>query len=139
VLTAIGTFFVVGALVVIPARNDIARTWDGLFGSGTDNALELATVCLGALTWLALAVFPALAVAVLPPSLMLHRAVLVKQLEVPATTDSRTGVLNPAGWHGRAERELARLRQRAATGLPMIDLDHFKRHNDTHGRPRGHR
>lgn len=134
VIAAIGVYFVVGALVVIPARDEIARTWQGLFGGWADNALELATLCLGTLTGLALAELPLLAVAVLPPMLMLHQTVLVKQLQVAATTDGKTGVLNPAGWHGRAQNELHRDQQRgAAAGLLMIDLDHFKRLNDTHG------
>lgn len=134
VVVVVVVYFVVGALVVIPARNEIARTWDGLFGGWADNALEVATLCLGALTGLAFATVPLLAVAVVPPMLMLHQAVLVKQLQVAATMDSKTGVLNPAGWHGRAEHELHRGAQRdEVIGLLMIDLDHFKRLNDTHG------
>lgn len=133
-IVAVFVYFVVGALVVIPARNEIARTWNGLFGGWADNALELATLSLGVLTGLALATVPLLAVAVVPPMLMLHQTVLVKQLQVAATMDSKTGVLNPAGWHGQAEQELHRSGKRGEMfGLLMIDLDRFKRLNDTHG------
>lgn len=126
--------FVANALLVIPARDRIVPTPSGLFGSWADNVLELATLCLGALNALALATLPGLAVLVLPPLLLVHRAVLVKQLEVAATTDGKTGVLNSAGWHSVAERELARSQQRQhAFGLLMIDLDFFKQVNDTHG------
>lgn len=134
VIAAVIVYFVVGALVVIPARNEIARSWSGLFGGWADNALELATLSLGVLTGLALATVPLIAVAVVSPILMLHQTVLVKQLQVAATMDSKTGVLNPAGWHGRAEQELHRSGKRGEMfGLLMIDLDHFKRLNDTHG------
>ncbi|MPY79298.1 MAG: diguanylate cyclase [Actinophytocola sp.] len=126
--------FVANALLVIPARNTIARTVKGLFGGPMDNMLELATLCLGALNALTLAIMPGLTVLVLPPLLILHRGVLVKQLEAAATTDAKTGVLNTAGWHNRAEVALARAQQQSRTfGTLMIDLDHFKRINDTYG------
>lgn len=131
---ATAVYFVVGALIVIPARDTIARTWEGLFDGWAENLLELATLCLGALTALAGVAMPGLALAILPPLLMLHRAVLVKQLEVAATTDDKTGVLNTAGWHHIAQRELERSKQRGISfGLLMIDLDFFKRINDDHG------
>ncbi len=126
--------FVANALLVIPARDTIARTAKGLFGSPMDNMLEIATLCLGALNALTLAIMPGLTVLVLPPLLILHRGVLVKQLETAATTDSKTGVLNTAGWHNQAEVALERAQQQLRTfGTLMIDLDFFKRINDTYG------
>ncbi len=128
------THFVANALLVIPARDTIARTAKGLFGGAMDNMLELATLCLGALNALTLAIMPGLTVLVLPPLLILHRGVLVKQLETAATTDAKTGVLNTAGWHNRAEVALARAQQQGRSfGTLMIDLDHFKQTNDTYG------
>ncbi len=134
IATGIAVYFVVGAVVVIGAREHIVWTPTGLFGNWTDNLLELATLGLGALNALALVTMPGLALLVLPALLLLHRSVLVKQLEVAATTDDKTGVYNTAGWHHTAEREFNRSRERESSfALLMIDLDHFKRINDTYG------
>ena len=105
-----------------------------LFGSWQDNALELATICLGCLLVVTLVEEPALSVAVYLPLYVVHRSVLVKQLEELASTDQKTGLLNAVTWHSLAERELSRAqRSRGHVGVLMIDLDHFKRVNDTHG------
>ena len=70
-----------------------------------------------------------------PPIVVLHRSVLVKQLEAAATIDVKTGLLNAVAWHHLATQELARAKQdqRATVGVLMVDLDHFKRVNDTYG------
>ncbi|MEU4252830.1 GGDEF domain-containing protein [Amycolatopsis sp. NPDC026612] len=128
------TFFAVNALLVLPARREIGRTPEALFGTWSDNGLEVATLCLGALNALALATLPGLVVLVFPPLLLLHRTVLVKQLEVAAHRDEKTGLYNTSGWHALAERTLAAAaRQRGTFGLLMLDLDHFKQVNDTYG------
>ncbi|MET9000547.1 GGDEF domain-containing protein [Amycolatopsis sp. NPDC004169] len=128
------TFFVVNALLVLPARREVGRTPEALFGTWADNGLEVATLCLGALNAVALATLPGLVVLVFPPLLLLHRTVLVKQLEVAAHRDEKTGLYNTSGWHALAERTLAAAaRQRTTFGLLMLDLDHFKQVNDTYG------
>ncbi|SFW92340.1 diguanylate cyclase (GGDEF) domain-containing protein [Amycolatopsis australiensis] len=134
-ITAAGaTFFVVNALLVLPARREIGRTAEALFGTWSDNGLEVATLCLGAFNAVAMATLPGLVVLVLPPLLLLHRTVLVKQLEVAAHRDEKTGLYNTSGWHAVAERTLAAAaRQRSTFGLLMLDLDHFKQVNDTYG------
>jgi diguanylate cyclase (GGDEF)-like protein len=102
--------------------------------SWADYALEVATLCLGALAALALSHTPYLVVLVLPPLLVLHRAVLVKQLEELATLDQKTGLLNATAWHEGAKNELSRAeRQGDSFGVMMMDLDFFKRVNDTYG------
>jgi diguanylate cyclase (GGDEF)-like protein len=130
----ITVYFIVNAVLVLPARQTIGRTLVDLVGGWADNALEFATLCLGVLNALALATLPGLALLILPPLLILHRAVLVRQLEAAANHDSKTGTFNLAGWHNLAERVLARAeRTRANFGILMIDLDHFKNINDTSG------
>ncbi|HST49441.1 GGDEF domain-containing protein [Jatrophihabitans sp.] len=99
-----------------------------------DAALEIATLCLGGLTALALANQPLLAVLVVPPLFVLERSVLTKQLEVAATTDAKTGLLNAATWQSMAQHELARARREdQAAALLIIDMDNFKLINDTYG------
>ncbi|MEV6826509.1 GGDEF domain-containing protein [Amycolatopsis sp. NPDC051102] len=113
------------------------RSAADLIGTWEDNAFELATLCLGGLAALALVEQPVLVVFVVAPLLLLHRYLLLKQqLQVAAVTDEKTGLLNTAGWHESAVREHARAQRRGAAGdfaVLMIDLDHFKRINDTYG------
>lgn len=65
-------------------------------------------------------------------------------LRTLATTDALTSLLNRHQIFLRAEQEFARLeRERAAgtlkkaLGLLMLDVDHFKRHNDAYGHQAG--
>uniref|UniRef100_UPI0004DEEB35 GGDEF domain-containing protein n=1 Tax=Sciscionella sediminilitoris TaxID=1445613 RepID=UPI0004DEEB35 len=67
-----------------------------------------------------------------------HRSVLVKELEDKAVRDPKTGLLNAIAWRQQTERELARAtRTGRPFGVIMVDLDHFKHVNDTHGHPAG--
>lgn len=101
-----------------------------LIGRADDNALELATLCLGGLVAIALLNAPALVAFALPPILVLHRSVLVHQWEEVACTDAKTGLLTAGAWRLDAARALARDN---AAGVMILDLDHFKAVNDEHG------
>jgi diguanylate cyclase (GGDEF)-like protein len=128
--TTVNTALVAGAVAMSNPQPDISKA----LGSWDDMLLEFATLSLGAITAVALAVNPMLVVLVLPPLLVLHRAVLVKHLEEAANTDGKTGLLNAAAWHVQAERVLQRRRRGDGTrGVLVLDLDHFKAVNDTHG------
>jgi diguanylate cyclase (GGDEF)-like protein len=130
----VAAYFVANALLILGALNMTRRSARELFGGWADNLVELATLCLGTLTALAMATQPVLVVMVVPPLLVLHRGALVKQLEVAATKDEKTGLFNTLGWHNLATSELARAgRTNQTTGVLMVDLDHFKQVNDTYG------
>lgn len=62
------------------------------------------------------------------------RKALQQQLELLASTDPLTGVLNRRRFFHTAEAELYRARRYdRPLVLALIDIDHFKRINDTHG------
>jgi diguanylate cyclase (GGDEF)-like protein len=128
--TTVNSCLVAGAIAVSTAKPDLAAA----FGDWESNVLEIASLSLGALTALALLINPWLVLFVLPPVLVLHRAVLVRQLAEAARTDLKTGLLNAAAWHSQAERALDRSRHdNAPRGVLVLDLDHFKKVNDTYG------
>jgi len=114
------------SLLVDERQRSVAR----LFGSADDNALEMATICLGAVIGLVLVYQPLALVFLFVPLFVLHRGVLVTQFRELATKDQKTGLLNASTWREVATRELAAA---DAAGVLMVDLDHFKRVNDTYG------
>ncbi|HVL85598.1 MAG TPA: GGDEF domain-containing protein [Pseudonocardia sp.] len=127
---AVNTVLVAAAILLSNGRGRVSET----LGHWDDNVLELGTLSLGALAAIALVTNPWLVVLVLPPLLVLHRAVLVRQLEEAASTDGKTGLLTAAAWHARANREVLRAqRSRTAAGVLILDLDHFKSVNDVYG------
>jgi diguanylate cyclase (GGDEF)-like protein len=67
-------------------------------------------------------------------------AELNRALEDAATTDIQTGLLNRRGMLAILEKEIDRLNRGISTmSLLLIDLDFFKRINDTHGHEAGDR
>jgi diguanylate cyclase (GGDEF)-like protein len=121
--------------IVLSGSNRSWATFRQVLGHGDDAVLEFATLSMGALTAAAMAVFgPAYAVLVLPPLIVLHRTVLVRQLEEEASTDGKTGLLNAAAWHIEADRVVRRVeRFEGNATVLLMDLDTFKQVNDQHG------
>jgi diguanylate cyclase (GGDEF)-like protein/PAS domain S-box-containing protein len=59
-------------------------------------------------------------------------------LEAMATTDGLTGLLNHRAFQERLAEEISRTeRYNKPLSLMMLDVDYFKRYNDTHGHPAG--
>ncbi|HJP73565.1 MAG TPA: GGDEF domain-containing protein [Pseudonocardiaceae bacterium] len=141
-LIAAGVVFFVADAVIIaatlildhPLPAGTRRPIRDLVGSVDDNTLELATICLGGLAGLVLINQPIALLLLFLPMFVLHRSVLVKQLEVLAATDQKTGLLNSVAWNDAAQRALDRARRlRSSLAVLMVDLDHFKRVNDVYG------
>lgn len=62
------------------------------------------------------------------------------ELRLLATTDALTGALSRRGFREQASRAVSlALRHPSDLSLVVLDLDHFKRVNDTHGHPTGDR
>lgn len=115
-----------------------ARPWSKTFGTKAENALELATLSLGAVTATVLVTQPVLVALMLLPVIVLHRNVLMRQLEEKAAQDSKTGLLTAEEWQTRVAAELVRnARTREPFAVLMVDLDRFKKVNDTYGHVAG--
>ncbi|RSM90420.1 sensor domain-containing diguanylate cyclase [Kibdelosporangium aridum] len=119
-------------LVVIGFRlHHPSRTFVSLTGSFAEHLLEATTLCLGGITAVLLIEHPIMILLVLLPVVLLPRGDLSRQLHMTSGYDAKTGVLTAGEWQRRTSAELARASQ--ACGVLMIDVDFFKRINDTHG------
>jgi diguanylate cyclase (GGDEF)-like protein len=70
----------------------------------------------------------------LPPVILLQRSLLHQQLRAAAQSDPKTGLLNAVAWQREAERWIRRARRLSVpAAILLVDIDHFKRVNDTYG------
>ncbi|GAA4233087.1 GGDEF domain-containing protein [Actinomadura meridiana] len=96
--------------------------------------LDVVELCVGILVAITSALSLTLLILALPPVVLLQRSLMHQQLQAAARTDAKTGLLNAAAWQREADTELSRAqRTHGAVALLLIDIDHFKRVNDTHG------
>lgn len=106
--------------------------------SAEDETMEFTTLALAVLFAVALIYAPFLSPVTLLVIVVLRRSSLVRELQVQATRDAKTGLLNAGGWRQEADRELIRAdRLGGKMSVLMVDLDHFKKLNDSYGHPAG--
>jgi diguanylate cyclase (GGDEF)-like protein len=96
--------------------------------------LDLTETCVGILVAVTCGLNPLLLLVALPPVILLQRSLMHQQLAAAARTDPKTGLLNATAWQREADAEVTRaLRSGTPLSLLLVDVDHFKRVNDSHG------
>lgn len=96
--------------------------------------LDLTETCVGILVAVTCALSYLLLLVALPPVILLQRSLMHQQLAAAARTDPKTGLLNATAWQREADAEVARaVRTDSPLALLLVDVDHFKRVNDSHG------
>jgi len=108
--------------------------WRDVLWDAEKLILDVTEVCAGVLVTIACSLSPLLLFMALPPVILLQRSLLHQQLRAAARTDAKTGLLNSVAWQREADTEIGRvLRTGESLAVLLVDIDHFKRVNDTHG------
>jgi diguanylate cyclase (GGDEF)-like protein len=96
--------------------------------------LDLTETCVGILVAVTCVINYLLLLVALPPVILLQRSLMHQQLAAAARTDPKTGLLNAIAWQREADAEvIGALRTGVPLALLLVDVDHFKRVNDSHG------
>jgi diguanylate cyclase (GGDEF)-like protein len=95
---------------------------------------DFVQIDLGIVITVVVAVQPVLAVFAVPTVLLARRYMMHAQLLARSRIDAKTGLLNAGTWESEAAAEISRaIRTRSPLSVALIDIDHFKAVNDTHG------
>ncbi|HUY47057.1 MAG TPA: GGDEF domain-containing protein [Streptosporangiaceae bacterium] len=123
------------ALIAIAARAAHSGVpWRSAAWDSESLLVDLAGLCAGVLVTIACALNWVLLFVALPPIILLQRSLLHQQLRAAARTDAKTGLLNALAWQREADTWIRRARRASLpAAVLLIDIDHFKRVNDTYG------
>jgi diguanylate cyclase (GGDEF)-like protein len=120
-------------VAAVKMANPSTRFFAGEFDRDALQGL-FVEIDLGILITIAVALSPALVVIALPTVLLVRRFLIHPALVAQSRTDSKTGLLNVSTWESEAETELSRaVRTHNPVALALVDIDHFKKVNDTYG------
>jgi diguanylate cyclase (GGDEF)-like protein len=95
---------------------------------------SIAELCLGVVVAFAAARSAVVLFFALPLVILLQRSLRHAQLVSSSRIDSKTGLLNAGTWQREAALEVTRAaRRRTPVAVALLDIDHFKKVNDTYG------
>lgn len=96
--------------------------------------VEASVLASGALVAALYRYWPGFIVLAGPASVLIQRGMLHQPLRYEARHDPKTGLLHSGAWQSAAESALAHARrERRHAAVVIVDIDHFKTVNDTHG------
>jgi diguanylate cyclase (GGDEF)-like protein len=106
---------------------ELQFTREPMYNDLAELCIGLAAAALLVESWFLIALF-------LPAVTLLQRSLRHTQLLDASRIDSKTGLLNAATWQREAQVEVSRaVRTHTPLAVAMLDIDHFKQVNDTHG------